>query len=108
MAIPKAVKALIVATLLPQCLAQTFQRLGGCPTLGCILPPDQVDFLPGQHFDIRVEVHAPLNGSQVVPNYTTPDTSFTLEIAKKGASGKSAASFFKISEPKLEQWNFTW
>lgn len=22
--------------------AQTFQRLGGCPQLGCIFPPDQV------------------------------------------------------------------
>jgi hypothetical protein len=21
--------------------AQTFQRLGTCPTLGCVLPPDQ-------------------------------------------------------------------
>lgn len=22
-------------------LAQTYQRLGGCPTLGCVFPPDQ-------------------------------------------------------------------
>lgn len=24
-------------------LAQTFQRLGGCPELGCVFPPDQYD-----------------------------------------------------------------
>jgi len=44
--------------------AQTFQRLGGCPDLGCVFPPDQADFLAGQYFDIRVEVHAPVNGSE--------------------------------------------
>ena len=44
--------------------AQTFQRLGTCPTLGCILPPDAQDFLAGQYFDIRVEIHAPVNGSE--------------------------------------------
>lgn len=44
--------------------AQTFQRLGGCPTLGCLLPPDQTDFLAGAYFDIRVEIHAPVNGSE--------------------------------------------
>ena len=101
-------KALVLVALLPQCLAQTYQRLGGCPTLGCILPPDQVDFLPGQYFDIRVEVHAPINGSEVLSGYMTPDKNFTLDVAKKGASGQSAASYFKIPEPKLEQWNFTW
>jgi hypothetical protein len=24
--------------------------------LGCVLPPDQTDFLAGQYFDIRLEV----------------------------------------------------
>jgi hypothetical protein len=36
--------------------AQTFQRLGACPSLGCVFPPNQSDFLPGQWFDIRLEV----------------------------------------------------
>jgi len=96
--------------LCTQCGAQTFQRLGACPKLGCIFPPDQVDFLPGQYFDIRVEVHAPINGSEVVPGYTSPDTGFTLTVAKEGSKAvpQSAASFFNVSEPKLEQWNFTW
>ena len=31
----------VVSSLLALTSAQTFQRLGGCPTLGCVLPPDQ-------------------------------------------------------------------
>ncbi|KIW18028.1 hypothetical protein PV08_02315 [Exophiala spinifera] len=100
--------ALLLGALCTQCAAQTFQRLGACPSLGCILPPDQVDFLPGQYFDIRVEVHAPINGSEVVPGYTTPDTNFTLTVAKDGAKPEPAATFFNVDEPKLETWNFTW
>lgn len=37
-------------------VAQTFQRLGTCPTLGCIFPPTQAEFIAGGHFDIRLEV----------------------------------------------------
>jgi hypothetical protein len=29
---------------------------GGCPTLGCVFPPDQAEFLAGAKFDIRLEV----------------------------------------------------
>jgi hypothetical protein len=57
--------------------AQTFQRLGTCPTLGCILPPDAQDFLAGQYFDIRVEIHAPVNGSEATdgkPHSEQPTT----------------------------------
>ena len=91
------------------CSAQTFQRLGSCPTLGCILPPDQADFLPGQYFDIRVEVHAPLNGSQAIKGYTVPDSKFTLTIEKEGGvSASSVSAFFKVAEPAVESWNFTW
>ncbi|EXJ93847.1 hypothetical protein A1O1_02240 [Capronia coronata CBS 617.96] len=100
--------ALAIGAFCAQCAAQTYRRLGGCPTLGCILPPDQVDFLPGQYFDIRVEVHAPLNGSEVVPGYNKPDTNFTLTIEKEGEAAKPAAAFFNIPEPQLETWNFTW
>lgn len=56
--------AAIAASLAATVSAQTFQRLGTCPTLGCILPPDAQDFLAGQYFDIRLEVHAPVNGSE--------------------------------------------
>ena len=100
--------ALLLPAIVSQGLAQTFQRLGACPKLGCIFPPDQVDFLPGQYFDIRLEVHAPQNGSEVVPGYSTPDPNFTFTIAKEHGQAQSAASFFQVAEPKLETWNFTW
>jgi hypothetical protein len=51
--------------------AQSFQRLGACPDLGCVFPPDQADFLAGQYFDIRVEVHAPVNGSEGISALNT-------------------------------------
>lgn len=108
------------------CKGQTFQRLGACPTLGCVFPPDQydtlfpafhalfpstnafrADFLAGQFFDIRLEVHAPVNGSEAIGT-TEPDKAFTFEIAKKGGVGQGAADYFQVPEPKLETWNFTW
>ncbi|KAF4446245.1 putative alkaline phosphatase [Fusarium austroafricanum] len=87
--------------------AQTFQRLGTCPTLGCVLPPDQSDFLPGQLFDLRVEVHAPVNGSEAAHN-GKPDEKFKVTIAKKGEKAKDFAKAFGISEPKVETWKFKW
>jgi hypothetical protein len=87
--------------------AQTFQRLGTCPTLGCILPPDQSDFLPGQFFDLRVEVHAPVNGSEAF-NGGVADRNFTVTIAKEHSSPVPFATYFKLAEPKLENWTFSW
>ncbi|WEW57781.1 hypothetical protein PRK78_003248 [Emydomyces testavorans] len=89
-------------------LAQTFQRLGGCPELGCVFPPDQAELLPGQYFDIRLEVHSPVNGSEA--RVGAPDPNFTFTIARKGrgSNPQKATDFFKVSEPKLETWNFTW
>ena len=86
--------------------AQTFQRLGTCPTLGCILPPDQQDFLAGQYFDIRLEVHAPVNGSEATNG--EPDEDFTFTIGKLGGEAKPAAEFFGLDEPELESWSFSW
>lgn len=92
--------------------AQTFHRLGTCPTLGCILPPDQQDFLPGQEFDIRFEVHAPVNGSEAF-NDGVPDDAFTVTIAKSSSSSSGEASslvdFFDLDqEPEVETWSFGW
>lgn len=89
----------IAAASVPAVYAQYFQRLGTCPTLGCILPPDQQDFLPGQEFDIRFEVHAPVNGSEA--NGGEPDQDFTVSIAK-GSNGTatSIAEFFDLEEPE--------
>ncbi|ETN44615.1 uncharacterized protein HMPREF1541_10285 [Cyphellophora europaea CBS 101466] len=92
-----------------QCSAEFFYRLGACPKLGCILPPDQADFLPGQYFDIRLEIHAPQNGSERIEGYTEPDQNFTFTIQKDGeGEGVTAAEYFSIEEPEIETWNFTW
>ncbi|KAL8651065.1 MAG: hypothetical protein Q9226_004869 [Calogaya cf. arnoldii] len=87
--------------------AQSFRRLGACPTFGCVFPPDQTDFLAGQYFDIRLEVHAPVNGSEA-NGRSTPDGGFTFTIAREGRRAQTAAQLFKIAEPQLERWNFTW
>ncbi|KAI4089743.1 MAG: hypothetical protein LQ344_005204 [Seirophora lacunosa] len=65
------------------------------------------DFLAGQLFDIRLEVHAPVNGSEATGN-PNPDTNFAFTIARQGRRPQSASSYFKIEEPALERWNFTW
>jgi hypothetical protein len=59
--------------------------------------------LAGQYFDIRLEVHQPVNGSEAIGKPL--DERFTFTVAKKGAAGaaKSAVEYFKI-----EKWNFTW
>lgn len=98
------------ALLLSSASAQTFQRLGTCPALGCILPPDQQDFLPGQEFDIRFEVHAPVNGSEAF-NDGVPDDAFTVTIAKADnstGSPQTVAEFFGVAEPEVETWTFSW
>ena len=84
---------------------QTFQRLGTCPTFGCILPPDQQDFLAGQFFDIRLEIHAPVNGSEATNGI--PDENFSFTVGKVGEVGQPAAQFFGVDEPALETWDFT-
>lgn len=68
---------------------------------------NRADFLPGQRFDIRLEVHAPVNGSEARAN-TTPDSNFTFTIARAGAQAQSATTYFSVAEPRLETWNFTW
>jgi hypothetical protein len=59
---------LIGPALVSSVACQTFKRLGGCPKLGCVFPPDQTDFLLGAYFDIRLEVHAPVSGSEAFDN----------------------------------------
>ncbi|KAF1947225.1 alkaline phosphatase precursor [Clathrospora elynae] len=94
------------ALLVGSVSAQTFRRLGACPTLGCVFPPDQADFLAGQFFDIRLEVHQPKNGSEFIG--LPLDENFTFTIAKTGGAAKLVTDYFKIQDPKLEKWNFTW
>ncbi|TDZ61792.1 Alkaline phosphatase H [Colletotrichum trifolii] len=102
--------ALVFALLAtaPAVLAQTFQRLGACPDLGCVFPPDQANFLPGQNFDVRVEVHAPVNGTEAF-NGGVPDADFTVSVASNAEpDGKPLADFFGVAEPALETWAFSW
>jgi hypothetical protein len=51
-------------------------------------------------------VHAPVNGSEA--NGGVPDPNFTFTVAKVNGDAQPASTFFKISEPSLERWNFTW
>lgn len=99
--------ALALAVGITAVSAQTYQRLGTCPTLGCVLPPDQADFLPGQFFDLRVEVHAPANGSEAF-NDGVPDEDFAVTIGKKGEKPQDVAGYFEVDEPELEKWDFGW
>lgn len=87
--------------------ATTFQRLGTCPSLGCVLPPDQSDFLPGQLFDLRAEVHAPVNGSEAAFD-GRPDADFRLTVARDGGEPVDVARFFAVRQPPLERWRFKW
>lgn len=102
-----AAVAVCLAASIPAVSGQTFQRLGTCPTLGCVLPPDQQDFLPGQQFDIRFEVHAPKNGTEAFNN-GIPDDKFSATIAKNDGPPKSIAAFFDVPEPAIEKWTFSW
>ncbi|EFY93239.1 protein tyrosine phosphatase [Metarhizium acridum CQMa 102] len=99
--------AAVLAASLSVVSAQTYQRLGTCPTLGCLLPPDQSDFLPGQLFDLRVEVHAPVNGSEAAHD-GKPDEKFKVTIAKDGKEAKDITNFFGVKEPEVEKWTFKW
>lgn len=99
--------AAVLAASLSAVSAQTYQRLGTCPTLGCVLPPDQSDFLPGQLFDLRVEVHAPVNGSEAAHD-GKPDEAFKVTIAKGSEEPQDITKVFKVKEPELEKWKFSW
>jgi alkaline phosphatase len=62
--------------------------------------------LAGQFFDIRLEVHQPVNGSEAIG--LPLDEAFTFTIAKGDGAAKPAVEYFTAEEPKLEKWNFTW
>jgi hypothetical protein len=71
-----------------------------------ILTTSRADFLAGQFFDIRLEVHQPVNGSEAIG--LPLDEAFTFTIAKGDGVAKPAVEYFTTEEPKLEKWNFTW
>ena len=92
--------------LAPYVSAQTFKRLGTCPSLGCVFPPDQTQFYPGQLFDVRLEVHAPVNGSEAFNNGAA-DEQFTFCIQKGDEECADVNNFFSVEDsPALEKWSF--
>ncbi|KAJ7463225.1 alkaline-phosphatase-like protein [Mycena latifolia] len=100
-------RILVAASLATYASALTFTRLGACPSLGCVFPPDQASFLPGQYFDVRLEVHAPINGSEAF-NDGTPDGKFTFCIQSGKGKCTDAAKFFKSTPSAVETYNFTY
>lgn len=102
---PLVTVALIGASVFGRVSAQTFQRLGACPTLGCVFPPDQTEYLAGQLFDIRLEVHAPVNGTEAFNN-GVPDEKFSFCIQKGKGACRDVTKFFSVLDPDLEKWTF--
>ncbi|ODO10012.1 hypothetical protein I350_02237 [Cryptococcus amylolentus CBS 6273] len=97
----------VLALLTTPVFAQTFRRTGACPQLGCVWPPDQTDFIAGRTFDIRVEVQAPVNGSEAYNN-GVPAPDFTVKIGGKGAELIDVSQFFGIADPEVDKHNFTY
>ncbi|KAG2018205.1 alkaline phosphatase [Coprinopsis cinerea AmutBmut pab1-1] len=87
-------------------VGQTFRRLGACPTLGCVFPPDQTEFLAGQLFDIRLETHAPTRGREATNG--VPDENFKLCIQKGKGRCEDVTKFFKIKDSAVEKWSFSY
>ncbi|KAK0204878.1 alkaline-phosphatase-like protein [Desarmillaria ectypa] len=104
----KVVAFLFGASAFTYASAQTFTRLGACPSLGCVFPPDQASFLAGQYFDIRLEVHAPVNGTEAY-NAGVPDQGFTFCI-QTGDDGdcQDVTTFFSVVDTKVDTYNFTY
>ncbi|WWC92424.1 uncharacterized protein L201_007381 [Kwoniella dendrophila CBS 6074] len=100
--------ALLLGSLLASpAFAQTFRRTAACPKLGCVFPPDQTDFIAGQTFDLRIEVQAPVNGSEAYNNGQV-DPNFTIQIGGEGGNLVDASEFFGLSDPQVEKYNFTY
>ena len=88
----------------------SFRRSAACPTLGCLYPVDYTEFIAGSVFDIRVEAQAPRNGSMAY-NGGVPNPTFGLTIQKitnSTALPVDVTSFFKIVDPVVERYNFTY
>ncbi|KAF9095652.1 hypothetical protein BGX23_000152 [Mortierella sp. AD031] len=91
-----------------------FYRLGACPDLGCVFPPDRTNFLAGAKFDVRVEVHG--------EDKVQPDTEYSLSIRRlsskdakdrKNKNNKPSkpvdfTKFTKVQPDAPESWNFNY
>ncbi|KAF9430632.1 hypothetical protein BGZ94_005440 [Podila epigama] len=110
--IATAIAAVSAARIDP---AGQFKRLGACPDLGCVFPPDSAEFVAGSFFDVRVEIHA--------ENDAKPNKDYKLTIQKisnsvhdhrsntSGGKKPKAIDFTKFSKVKpqaQESWDFTY
>ncbi|KAG0326704.1 hypothetical protein BG000_001264 [Podila horticola] len=90
-----------------------FKRLGACPDLGCVFPPDSAEFIAGSFFDVRVEVHA--------ENDAKPNTNYSLTIQKISKSHDAHdnkhgnkpkvvdfSRFSKVKPSAQESWDFSY
>ncbi|KAF9429927.1 hypothetical protein BGZ94_008966 [Podila epigama] len=89
-----------------------FRRLGACPDMGCVFPPDRSQFIAGSTFDVRVEVHA--------EDSAKPNAKYSLSIQKLGKTKKNNSNdkakakavdfskYVKIKADTQEAWNFTY
>lgn len=85
--------------------AQTYHRAAACPSLGCVYPPTEVDFIPGQVFDLRVEAQAPQNGS--IPwTGTNNITSVLIKREAGTADYVTVEEYFKIDCPPRSSFFF--
>lgn len=97
----------IALALLVGANAQTFRRAAACPGLVCLWPPSTSEFIASQTFDIRAEVHAPVNGSEAYANGVV-DKEFTIYIGGEGAELVPISQFFNVPEPAVATHNFTY
>jgi hypothetical protein len=68
----------ILLTLFCLSQAQTYQRLGACPTFGCVFPPDQYAFLYCMYSTNGVELLTNFVGlTSYLVNTLTLDLRFT-------------------------------
>jgi hypothetical protein len=54
------------------------------------------------------QVHAPVNGSEANGGVPDPNLHSRSAVAKVNGAAQPASTFFEVSEPSLERWNFTW
>ncbi|KAL8291314.1 hypothetical protein RQP46_002292 [Phenoliferia psychrophenolica] len=68
---------------------------------------DQTDFIAGQVFDLRIEVQAPVNGTEAY-NGGVPSLDFALEISGDGGKPLEISQFLNRPDPTVEKYNFTY
>jgi hypothetical protein len=69
-------------------------------------PSERNGLTAPETFDIRIEVQAPVNGSEAYNN-GKPDPNFSVKIGGEGAELMDVTTFFGIADPAGEQSSTT-